>query len=258
MLCDNFLDSLGIEEGERLFISSDSRKLLYKFIKSGTRPDLNTLIDGMISRLGKNGTLLFPTYNWDFCEGISFDYHRTSCRTGLLGTTALKRSDFKRTTHPIYSFAVWGKDQEYLCNLNNIHSFGPDSPFAYLHKNNVKNIMIDVDYQRCFTFVHYVEEQTSDLVPYRYHKTFRASYIDSSENETERDYSMFVRDYDLNTEAVVNPIGEILEQKGISKKYVFDGITVRILRLGDAFPIIQDDIVNNRSRNLCSYIGRDD
>ena len=57
-----------------------------------------------------------------------------------MGKTALKRDDFKRTKHPIYSFAVWSADQELLCNMDNKDAFGDDSLFQYMVDKNVKNI----------------------------------------------------------------------------------------------------------------------
>ena len=58
---------------------------------------------------------------------------------GSMGSFALKRKDFRRTKNPIYSFAVTGKDKDYLCNLNHNNCFDFDSPFGYLIKNHAKN-----------------------------------------------------------------------------------------------------------------------
>jgi len=57
-----------------------------------------------------------------------------------------------------------------LLSFTNESSFGSDSPFAYLHREKGKMLMIGVDYQSSFTFVHYVEECRQ--VNYRYIKTF--------------------------------------------------------------------------------------
>ena len=58
-------------------------------------------------RLLEKRNILFPTFNWDFCKGKSFNYNNTRSMTGSLSNVALKRPDFKRSKNPIYSFAVW-------------------------------------------------------------------------------------------------------------------------------------------------------
>ena len=250
-------ESFPIRDGDTVIISSDIRRVLFDSKRKGNPFEPDDFIDTLIQKIGCEGTLLFPTYNWDYCQGIPFDYIHTKCKTGTLGTIALKRDDFKRTKHPIYSFAVWGKDKEWLCNMNNISSFGADSPFAYLKEKNALNILIDVDYQNCFTYVHFVEEQ-SKIVKYRYQKMFSAPYIDVNGQIRDSKYSMFVRYLELDVENKINRIGHILEENKIANKLTVGIIPIISLRMGDAYPIIENDIMNNRSRNICTYIGQED
>ena len=72
------------------------------------------IINQIQSVIGKNGTLLINSFNWDFCKGIDFDPKNTPSKTGALSNIALKRKDFMRTKNPIYSFLVSGKDQKNL------------------------------------------------------------------------------------------------------------------------------------------------
>ena len=98
-------------------------------------------------------------YNWDFCEGLGFHYHKTKSRVGSLGNICIKRKDFRRSKNPIYSFAVFGKDQKKICELEHKSCFGLDSPFGYLIKNKGKNVFIGIDYKKAFSF-----EQDSQIV----------------------------------------------------------------------------------------------
>lgn len=126
-----------------------------------------------------------------------------------------------------------------------------------MHKNNVKNILLGVDYLHSFTYVHYVEQQVGNL-PYRYLKPFCAAYIDNYGVTTQREYEMLVRDLDLDVQITINPIGEQLEAQGVSHKSDFYGISVISLHMGDAFPIIKEDILTNKSRKICTYIGQEE
>lgn len=246
---------MGINRGDIVFISSDSRVLMYEAIENNKSYDLNEFIDGLIECVGKKGTIIFPTYNWDFCKGKTFDYKNTPSKTGTIGSFALKRDDFKRTEHPIYSFAVYGRYQEELCNMSNIDSFGIDSPFDFFRRHNVKNYIIDVSLQHSFTYVHYVEQQ-SGVVDYRFIKNFTADYIDEEGNESSRTYSMFVRKLDMDVEVTIDPIEEDFINKGIEQEIHINRSVIKEIRMGDAYDIIMNDIIENKSRKLCIYKGQ--
>lgn len=247
---------LGIKQGDVLFVSSDIKRLLFGYYeKYDEMLSVDDIIDYFQQLVGEQGTLLFPTYNWGFCRGTAWDYYKTKCETGSLGTAALQRKDFKRTQHPIYSYAVWGKDQDLLCNMTNTSSFGADSVFAYLADKHAKNLIIDVSFTHCLTFVHYVE-QNSGLVTYRYEKNFTAPYRDSQGKESTRTYSMFVRDLDLDVENDFDPMEQQLLEMEVAKRVYIDEIPITLLDMNRAVSPILDDIKYNRSRKICKFKGQ--
>ena len=115
-----------------IFLVSDITKLMFYFKKKNISFDINCFLDTILEVIGTDGTLVLPTYNWDFCKGKDFCYHKTLSLSGSLGNFALKRHDFLRTQNPIYSFAVAGKDKDKLFNFKHKSCFGLDSPFGYL------------------------------------------------------------------------------------------------------------------------------
>ena len=244
----------GIKKDDVVFVSSDITDLFITCKRNGEIFDANTFIDKLIESVGAEGTLLFPTYNWDFCKGITFDYNKTKCLTGFLGQVALKRKDFRRTKHPIYSFAVYGKDKDYLCNLDNVSSFGSNSPFAYFEKVGAKNVIIGLHYNECFTYNHYVEQKVG--VPYRFEKTFKANYIDELGNSEMRCYSMYVRYLDLDVDTNFIEMGQELEDKGVSVLKIINGIPFRIIDMKKCVPLIENDIRYNKCRKICIYTGQ--
>ncbi len=247
---------LGLKKGDNVFVTSDVKQLLYSCIEHQDDTDLNILIDGIIEIIGKEATLVFPTFNWSFCKGVAFDYNKTPCKTGTLGKLALKRDDFKRTKHPIYSFAVWGKGQDELCALDNKSSFGKDSPFTYLTSHHFINLLIDKDCQHSFVYAHYVEEQEGP-VAYRYIKDFKADYTDADGATRQAVYSMNVRNLDLDVEILIYPYESEFEAIGAMKRFFVNEIEYKLIDLAKVYPIISEDVRHNRSRKLCSYIGQD-
>ncbi len=244
-----------IERGDIILISSDSKKMAFDALTNKEPVNLNNFIDGIIDVIGPEGTLLFPTYNWDFCGGETFDYKNTTCKTGTLGTIALKRSDFKRTKHPIYSFAVYGNYQDELCNMENTDSFGIDSPFNFFKKKNAKNYIIDVSLQHSFTFAHFVEEQ-SGVVKHRYVKDFHGDYVDERGNVSRKTYSMFVRNLDLDVKTTINPIEDDFIKAGCLERFTINSSSITLVMLGSAYDVLLNDIINNNSRKICEFKGQ--
>lgn len=253
----SFLRQLDINKGDFLVVSSDiTSYLLEGFRETGVFPDVNLLIDSLYELVGKEGTLVFPTFNWDYCAGNTFDWRKTEGKVGHLGNTALKRKDFKRTKHPIYSFVVKGKYQEELCSLNNTDSFGIDSPFAFFDKKYAKSLLFGIGLQEGFTFAHYAEQVGK--APYRYIKNFTAPYIDENGVEEVRTYSMFVRRLDLDVVADLSKLESLLINKKVAKRIVVNDIPYTIIDMHSSLPLIVSDVKNNRSRSLYSYKGQND
>ena len=245
----------GLQSGDCVLLSSDIMKLTFTAGRNGELFDRNRFLEAILEVIGTEGTLLIPTFNWDFCHGVAFDYRKTPCKTGTLGTVALRHPAFRRTQHPLYSFAVAGRDQELLCQMQNQSSFGDDSPFGYLEQHHGKSVLIDLHYTDCFTFVHHCEEQCG-VNTYRFPKTFTGQYIDAEGHESERSYSMLVRSYELYEETDLTGIGYRLESEGAARLLMLNDIPFRIVDLSKAAPIIRDDIMNNASRGLCRHKGQ--
>lgn len=248
---NELIKKMNIKKGENIFIASDILRIGLKFYEKKETFDLDIFLDKLKEKITKEGTIVFPTYNWDFCKGISFDYNKTKSKTGALSQKALKRKEFQRTQHPIYSFAVWGKNSQELCNLNNSSSFGLDSPFSYFKEKDYKMVFIDVSFTNSLTFTHYIEESLK--VDYRFLKTFKGKYIDKNNSETEREYSMYVRYLEFDVGHNMDKLEISAENKKILKVNNFYNIPIKNCRLKELANIIEKDIKENDSLNIAQY-----
>lgn len=250
-LYKKLIGKMNLQKEDKIFIASDIQKLGLQFYELGERFDLDYFIEKLQEEIGEKGTLIFPTYNWDFCKGVTFDYQKTKSKTGVLSQKALTRKDFVRTKHPIYSFAVWGKDSEKLYSMNNISSFGSDSPFAYFEEENYKMIFLDVSFTDSLTFTHYLEEKLN--VEYRFLKSFKGKYIDENNLESEREYSMYVRYLDFEVGHNMDKIEEMAEKNNILKVDNFYNIPIKSCYLQEIGTLIEKDIKENGSLNIAQY-----
>ena len=247
----NCFKNLGISKNDTIFVSSDISTLIYTSIKNKEKITPDDIINILIDLVGANGNLIFPTYNWDFCKGITFDYKTTPSKTGSLSQYALKRNDFIRTQHPIYSFAVYGKDAKYLASLDYKSSFGKDSIFSWFYQIGAKNLIINVSYQHSSTFVHYLEEKCS--VKYRFLKNFTADYIDKEGNQSTRTYQMYVRPLDKQVLTTIDPMHELFVRENAVKEVNFNHSTIRLLDMKKAYDLVEDNIINHNSDRLAIF-----
>ena len=242
---------LGIHRGDKIYLASDV--LMFSFVarQHGETFEADKMLEAFIREIGAEGTLLVPTFNFVFSNEGHYDIRNSESHVGALGNAALHRDDFKRTFHPMHSFAVWGKDQDMLCSLQNKNSFGEDSPFAYMKENGVRQVMLGTDYKRSMTFVHFVEYMTK--VPYRFIKYFTGKYIGKDGVEQELTIPYYARDLSLGSEERFNRMGKILEENGVSQKVEFNGVSVYVVELRESYDLIERDILENRCANLYDF-----
>ena len=241
------IEALSIHPGDIVYIGSDIRPLMFSCMRNGEEFLPEILIDSLMERVTSSGTLLFPVFNWDFCGGKVFDYKHTPGMTGSLGNSALAFPGFGRTRHPIYSFAVWGKQKEHLCGLDNTRAFGPGSPFQFLHDENAKNLSFGVEWYMTFTFLHHIE-QISGKCTYRFHKNFTAPYVDGSGVCESRTYSMFVRDLRW----VANPDGlrRLAEGRYIPERIFQNDVSFQLGDFRSIVPLVMEELDTNGGRML--------
>lgn len=251
------LGESGIGTGDVLYVASDIAGVIVdgrKELGITTGEDRSLFCDGIVNVLqdlvGRKGLLLFPVFSWAFCKGDAFDCRRTKGEVGILGNHILfHRSDFARTSHPIYSFMTWGQNAGMLCRMQNQESWGRQSPFAYLHGVGAKQLNLNVSTQRSFTFQHYVEQSLE--VPYRYPKYFMGRYIDMNGNEEVRTYSMYVRDLDIEMKEYMPE--EFVLNSGCAKRAGWRTVYFTVIDFRKAYDVLERDLRENGGMNLYSF-----
>lgn len=242
-----------IHKGDCLYVVSDMMELAKVYREMGERLNLDTLIEELQRMVGEEGTLLFPTFNWDFCKGIAFDYHKTPVRTGALPKAALKRKDFARTAHPLYSFAVWGAKADELLQMDYPDAFGKGTIFEKMEQWDAKVLVIGVGALAGTTYIHHVEQIVG--VPYRYNKEFTGDYTDAEGVCSERTYRMFVRDLEMDPRHINGfaPLEEKMYEEGLIHGADFHQVPCHFMTVRDLDGAVSKDILENASRNMYTY-----
>jgi|TARA_B100000315_G_C14586467_1_gene593305 aminoglycoside 3-N-acetyltransferase len=160
------LKKLKIEHGSNVLLHSNSAGI-YQFSKN--KKYLEIFIKKLIKRIGNNGTLVIPTYNYDFTKKVTFDKIKSPSQVGNLSNYLLRKYHSKRTSDPIFSHLIFGKLFKILSNCDNSEVFGDKSIFSKFLNYNFKIVCFCCPLNK-MTFLHFIEKKME--VKYRFNKYF--------------------------------------------------------------------------------------
>lgn len=238
---EKLLETAQVKQGDIIDVASDLLSVMLRLRELHERFDANMLLDALKEAVGEDGTVLIRTFNWDFCHGVPFHYKTTPSQVGSLGNIALKRSDFKRTKHALYSWCVWGKEQEFLTEIDPQDSFGDESIFAFLEDHNATLLRIGNTQVAGPTNIHRAEQRAKN--PRRYMKYFTGQYTGSDGICMEKTYSMFVGDLEYNIRMREERIDANLQKKNAISLYQYQGVAIGTIDLKAAGEIIYQDFL---------------
>ena len=241
-------ENLGLKEDDTLLIASDISKLAYNTFKNKEKLNSNLLVDSF-KKVLKDGTLLFPAFIDDFKDGDVFDKLKNAPEMGALSKLTFERVDFIRSSDPLHSFTLFGRDADDLSEIVSDSTFGSKSIFAYLKNKKAKMLLIDVDLEHSFTFAHYVEEDQK--VSYRKYLDLKYKSVNESGRLEDKVLKVYTKKAGIvNT---LNSLESLLIEKGAMGKIEINESIFRLIHLDTAFDVIQDDIQNNKAQNLYRF-----
>ena len=209
------LISVGLVKGDNVFIHS-SLKTIGKY-EDQSQPDLlNMIKETIFDIIGENGFIAVPTFNFNFAKGYDFDVDNTPSEgMGAFSEFIRKQDGSNRTSHPMHSISIMGKNSKYIANLVGDTEFSKNSAFDHLLKMNCKILFLG----DCFTetFFHIAEERAT--VPYRFWKIFQGNLIKNSlKKKIEIKY--YARNFQENPEPLIDisKLYEFLDSKNIFLK----------------------------------------
>lgn len=230
-LTDELLEAICPDDAEAIFVASAIKKLSLQFKKQGAIFEVNTLIDGILQKIGTEKSLIIPAYTDTLKNGASFNSNKSKPTIGALPARAFKRKDYYRSKDPLHSAFIWGPMQH--LNYNGQHTFGENSLFYNMHKNNVLQVFIDVSLQNSFTFIHYVEA----LMKVNYRKDYNFNFTVDGQAKSlifnTRKPGYVTHLDDLQAEMI---------EKGVLQKQMFYGIPIYSMYSQAAFDFLKQSI----------------
>ena len=239
---------LGLETGDTLLVHSSYKSL--GEVEGGPQ----TVIRALEEVLGAEGTLIMPTFNFDFNKGVSWDVRKTRSKMGAL--TEIVRMDprAKRVFHPFYSFAILGKHAEMLGSLRYKSSYERNSVFGKLRDLDGKIMVIGLSYNDSMTFFHHIEQMEG--VDYRFLKQFTGEVTDENGNTYTDTFEMLVRDIDKGVMTMVDPMGALMEQAGVIQSAKIGKADVKLMKANEVYEFTAREM--KRDPHLLYYVEKKD
>lgn len=209
------LKTIGIKVGDTICIHSE----IFNFGKPLLSKDefLSALLDCFYEVIGKNGTLIMPTFTYSFCKNMIYDKLNSKSTMGVLTEFFRHQNGVVRTNDPIFSFAIFGDDKNaYLADTPS--TFSKNCVYDVLKNKNGKIVLFGTQ-NLGYTFTHYVEEQAN--VSYRYFKEFSGILKDENAKIHEKSIKYFVRHLDKKSEISISKQIKELKESANFKQVKF-------------------------------------
>jgi len=186
------LKKLGLSKKDTVLIHSDVTPIVKYAGVSWNEASL-ILKESILELIGENGTLVVPTFNFDFINKKKYIHEKTPSNCGFFSNYILFQNESFRSFHPIHSFCAIGKNASNLMNKVSKSSTGKNSVFDKLYKINAKILLFNFDLGT--TFVHYAEQKKK--VNYRYLKKIKGPVIKNNKKYID-EFDMYARYLNLD------------------------------------------------------------
>ncbi len=235
------INHLNLDMGDTVFIHSSL--LSFGLIKDDKMSNLPQLFyDALRNKIGDTGTIVVPTFNFDFCEGKAYDRQNTPSKNmGVFSEFIRLQKKSIRSYHPTQSVAAIGKHKEYITQNDTESPFAINGPFDRLMQLNTKVLLLGIGF--CYNSVaHLLEERLQ--VPYRYWKIFNGTYINHGV-EQNKSYKMYVRDLTLNSDITLAHFKPIVDQEKLIQKVHLGSGEIQLYKLQPFMNLLQQKLQQN-------------
>ena len=237
-----------IKKNDVLLIHSNLEKIIRYFKKNKYKFKPEDIINFLLDKVGINGTIIFPTFNFGFCKNGFYSFNDTKSEMGILSEIARKMNIGQKTWHPVYSTKIFGKIPQNEIDKKNYSGLGSDSIFNWINEVEGKIIIINLTDQQSMTIYHHYEELKK--VDWRVYKNFCGKYQNSKNIIEKISVKLFVRNLKKKIITDVNGMEKILWEKNLynsNKKYDTTGVrSIETKKLKkEVFKIIDKKLAKN-------------
>ncbi len=204
---DQIMDSLhqvGVQSGDGLLVHSALQFL------GKPQGGVGVYLETLREVIGEEGTIAVPVFNFNFARGEDYDPETTpSAGMGAFSEFVRTQPGVLRTSHPMQSFAVSGKQAAELAACDTLSAFDDNSAVDLMVKNGYTLLLLGATIQAS-SILHYSEQRIG--VPYRYWKEFKGR-IRRGGRWRKVTYRMYVRDMAIDARLEIYSVEALLKER---------------------------------------------
>lgn len=237
------LERLQINQGDILCVHSQ----IFGFGKPlVTKEEFMEIIIGVLKeKIGENGTLIMPAFSYSFCRNETFDIRNTPSTVGVLTEFFRTSNDVIRSSHPIFSFTVWGNKKEEYIDIGP-DAFSLDSIYGKMLRDNGKILMFGAN--KGYTFYYLAEEHVN--VKHRYFKNFKGEIIDFNGDKNLVQVPYFVRDLSFKSDLDEKKLSSFLLENNLQNQVDFGKGTIGVFQCREVYNEIVEILKTNQKTFL--------
>lgn len=245
------LKKIGIKEGDSVLVHSSLSKI--GFVEGGSK----TVVDALFDVIGKNGTLLFPTFpaagrnKTHLEEHPYFDIRNTPSQMGSITEYFRKLDGVHRSFHPTDSVCAKGPLAEFYTNTHygQLTPYNEFSPFRKLCEKGGKILMLGTTLNGACVNLHTLEDAVDFKHPVYDPQLFDIKMIDAEGNET------IMKTKVHNPECSAKRNCDALKPEFLKQGVLVDGMIGEAKSmLIDADKMLKVMIKNYNERGVCMYV----
>ena len=181
------------------------------------RENVEELCEILIDKIGKNKTIIMPSFTYSFSKKKIWDYHKSKSQAGVLTEYFREKIADERTIHPIHSVTIL--NNKYSISHNSQSSFGKGSVWEFICLNDVCNLSIGVGLNGGATICHYSEEFMQ--VNYRSYIELEGEIFDKNHSKVDKTFTYYARKNEGNINNNWDICEKDLIKNNIMKKRIF-------------------------------------
>jgi aminoglycoside 3-N-acetyltransferase len=179
------LEALGISRGDVIYLGCDMSRIPLPLIPAAlnrsairAREDrwCEFLFAHLMDALGPDGTLLVPTFSYDYAgKGEPYVHETTPSQTGPFTEYVRQLPDAFRSLHPIHSVTGIGRHAHEILDNVGRAAYGAMSAFGRLARFDTSFVCLGTTIGNSLTYVHHLEQVYGSN--HRYNKVFKTPVL---------------------------------------------------------------------------------
>lgn len=206
---------------------------------------LDTIIQVFQEAVGSSGMLIMPAFSYSFCNKEVYDVLNSPSTVGVLTEYYRKKPGIRRTTHPIFSFALGGDRTESYLDIGP-DAFSLDSIYGKMIQDEGKIIMFGAN--KGYTFYYLAEEHVN--VKHRYFKNFEGQVKDAAGKLFSTQVPYMVRNLSMKNDLDEEKLAEFLIDNNLQKQTSFGNGTIGIFECEPVYEAVVKELQEDEQRFL--------